>query len=45
MKDRRTSKGEIFEVNMEIKMKRDDHNAVLMDYMNEFDDVTIGSIE
>lgn len=45
LRDRRTSKGEIFEANIEIKVKRGNHNERLIDYMDEFDDVTIASIE
>lgn len=45
LRDRRTSKGEIFEANIEMKVKRGNHNERLIDYMDEFDDVTISSIE
>lgn len=45
LRDRRTSKGEIFEAYIEIKVKRGNHNERLIDYMDEFDDVTISSIE
>lgn len=45
LKDRRTSQGEIFEANLEIKVKRGNHNERIIDYMDEFDDVTISSIE
>ena len=45
LKDRRTSQGEIFEVSIEMKVKRGNHNERLIDYMEEFDDVTISSIE
>ncbi|WP_075555582.1 MgtC/SapB family protein [Parabacteroides timonensis] len=45
LKDRRTSQGEIFEVRLEIKVKRGNHNERLIEYMGEFDDVTIASIE
>lgn len=45
LRDRRTSKGEIFEANIEMKVKRGNHNERLIDYMDEFDDVTIASIE
>lgn len=38
-------KGEIFEAYIEIKVKRGNHNERLIDYMDEFDDVTISSIE
>lgn len=45
LKNRRTSQGEIFEACIEIKVKRGNHNERLIDYMEEFDDVTISSIE
>lgn len=45
LKDRRTSQGGIFEASIEIKVKRGNHNERLIDYMEEFDDVTISSIE
>lgn len=45
LRDRRTSQGEIFEANIEMKVKRGNHNERLIDYMDEFDDVTIASIE
>lgn len=44
-KDRRTSQREIFEASIEMKVKRGNHNERLIDYMEEFDDVTISSIE
>lgn len=43
--DRRTSHGSIYEVKMEIKVQSGDHNRRILDYMNEFDDVTMMSIE
>ena len=45
LRDHRTSQGEIFEANIEMKVKRGNHNERLIDYMDEFDDVTISSIE
>lgn len=45
LKDRRTSQGEIFEASIEMKVKRGKHNERLIDYMDEFDDVIISSIE
>ena len=45
LRDRRTSQGEIFEANIEMKVKRGNHNERLIDYMDEFDDVTIASFE
>lgn len=45
LRDRRTSQGEIFEADIEMKVKRGNHNERLIDYMDEFDDVTIASIE
>lgn len=43
--DRRTTHGSIYEVKMEIKVQSGDHNGHILDYMNEFDDVTMMSIE
>ena len=43
LRDRRTSQGEIFEANIEMKVKRGNHNERLIDYMDEFDDVTISA--
>ncbi len=45
LRDRRTSHGEMFEANIEMKVKRNNHNERLISYMEEFDDVTISSIE
>lgn len=45
MRERRTSKGEIFEVNMAIKMKRGEKGEKLLGYINELDDVRMVSIE
>ena len=45
LKDRRTSKGEFLEANIEVKAKRGNHTLKLLDYMNEFTDVTISTIE
>ena len=45
LKDRRTSKEEFLEVSMEIKAKRGFHTLRVLDYMNEFSDVTISTIE
>jgi len=45
LKDRRTSKEEFLEVSMEIKAKRGFHTLRILDYMNEFSDVTISTIE
>lgn len=45
LKDRRTSQGEVFEASIEMKVKRGNHNERLINYMDEFDDVTISSIE
>lgn len=43
--DRRTSQGEIYEASIEMKVKRGNHTERLIDYMDDFDDVTISSIE
>lgn len=45
LKDRRTSQGEIFEVSVEIKVKRGSRVDKLIEYMYDFDDVTISSVE
>ena len=45
LKDRRTSKGEFLEVSLEIKAKRGSHPSQILEYMNEFSDVTISTVE
>lgn len=45
LKEHRTPHGTIYEASIEIKVKRGNHNERLIDYMDEFDDVTISSIE
>ena len=45
LKDRRTSKEEFLEANIELKAKRGFHTLRILDYMNEFSDVTISTIE
>ena len=45
LKDRRTSKEEFLNANIEVKAKRGNHTLKLIDYMNEFSDVTISTIE
>lgn len=45
LKDRRTDKGEVFEVNLEMKVKRGTSVTKMFDYLEEFDDITISSIE
>ena len=45
LKEHRTPHGTIFEASLELKVKRGNHNERLIDYMDEFDDVTISSIE
>lgn len=45
LKDLRTSHGEIFEASIEMKVRRGNHNERLITYMDEFDDVTVSSIE
>ena len=44
LKDRRSSHGELFEVSVEMRMKRG-HTEQLLSYLDEFDEVTITSIE
>lgn len=45
LKERKTSQGVIFEANLSMKVKRDNRNEQLIEYLNEFDDVTISSVE
>ena len=45
LKERKTSHGEIFEASLSMKVKRDNRNEQLIEYLNEFDDVTISSVE
>ena len=45
LKDRRASKGEFLEVSMEPKAKRGFHTLCMLDYMNDFSDVTISTME
>ena len=44
LKERRFSKEEFLEANIEIKAKRDFHTMEILDYMNDFSDVTISTI-
>lgn len=41
LKERRTSKGEIFETVMELRVKRGIHKEDLLDLMDDFEDVTL----
>ena len=45
LKEHRTPHGTVFEASLELKVMRGNHNERLIDYMDEFDDVTISSIE
>ena len=45
LKDRRTSKGEFLEANVEVKAKRGFHTLRILDYMTEFSDVAISTVE
>ncbi|MDY3847829.1 MAG: MgtC/SapB family protein [Prevotella sp.] len=45
LKERKTSQGEIFEASLAMKVKRDSSNEQLIDFLNDFDDVTISSVE
>ena len=45
LKERKTSQGIIFEANLSMKGKRDNRNEKFIEYLNEFDDVTISSVE
>ena len=44
LKDRRTSQGELFEVSVEMRMQHG-RTDQLLNYLDEFDEVTITSIE
>lgn len=41
LKDKRTSHGNLYEVQMEVKMKRREHKDTLLESLHDFDDVTI----
>ena len=45
LKDRRTSKGDFLDVSMEVKAKRGFHTLRILDFMNDFSDVTISTTE
>ena len=45
LKERRFSKEEFLEANIEIKAKRDFHTMEILDYMKDFSDVTISTIK
>lgn len=45
MKEKRTSSGEIYEVQMTLKIKRGQRNDHLLDCLQDFDDVTIANEE
>ncbi len=45
LRERHTSAGVIYEARIDMKVRRGKHNERLIDYMEEFDDVTISSIE
>ena len=45
LKDRRTAKAEFLEATIEVRANRGNHTLKLFDYMNEFTDVTISTIE
>ena len=45
MKDKRTTHGNLYEVQMEVKMKRREHKDTLLESLHGFDDVTIISEE
>ena len=44
LKERRLSKEEFLEASLEIRAKRDFHTLEILDYMNDFSDVTISKI-
>lgn len=45
LKERKTSQGAIFEANLSVRMKRDNGSEWLIGYLDDFDDVTISSVE
>ena len=45
LKDRHTSNGVMYEARIDMKVRRGNHNEKLIDYMKEFDDVTLSCIE
>ena len=45
LKERRSSKEEFLEASIEIRAKRDFHTLEILDYMNDFSDVTISTIK
>ena len=45
LKERRFSKEEFLEANIEIKAKRGFHTLEILDYMSEFSNVTISTIK
>ena len=45
LKERRLSKEEFLETSIEIRAKRDFHTLEILDYMNDFSDVTISTIK
>lgn len=45
LKERRLSKEEFLEASIEIRAKRDFHTLEILDYMNDFSDVTISAIK
>lgn len=45
LKSRSTAQGELFDANLEIKVKRGGHNERLLDYLSGFDDVSVSNIE
>lgn len=45
LKERKTSQGAIFEANLSVRMKRENGSEWLIGYLDDFDDVTISSVE
>lgn len=45
LRERRISQGELFEVCMDVRMRRGDHADKLLAYMDDFDDVLIVNVE
>ena len=45
LKECKTPQGEVFEVSIEMKVKRGVHNEQIMDCLSDFDNVTLSSVE
>jgi putative Mg2+ transporter-C (MgtC) family protein len=45
MKNRHSSNGDLYDVQIEVRMRRDQRRDALFEYLRDFDDVTIFSEE